>query len=148
MLVLNSNWIVSGMYELICLQDRRVKNEFLSSTLAQLAVPCASGHECVSSYQAYSMQMAEAWGLWATPESMRVDTGSGAWLGNEKPEHCVWNILGTPLFSRQLGLCCDLSLFNPWRDIPHEGTVLCCSHEKGPYNVAFPGSLRILHPIF
>lgn len=29
------------------------------------------------------MQMAEEWGLWATPESMRVDVGSGTWLGRE-----------------------------------------------------------------
>lgn len=48
MLVLNSNWIVSGIYELIYFQDRRVKNEFLSSTLSKLAVPCANEHECIS----------------------------------------------------------------------------------------------------
>lgn len=56
MLVENSNWIVSGMYKLIYLQDRRVKNEFLSCTSAKLAVLCANEHECISSYQAYSKE--------------------------------------------------------------------------------------------
>lgn len=75
--------------------------------------------------------------------------------GEGKPEHCAWNFLGsllfkscTPLLSGQLGLCCDLSLLNPAREVPQEGTVLYCSCEKGPYSAAFPGSLRILHPIF
>lgn len=53
---------MSGLYELTYLQDRE-KNELLSSTLAKLAVLCAKGHECISSHQACSMQLAEAWGL-------------------------------------------------------------------------------------
>lgn len=80
--------------------------------------------------------------LLLSPWEYKIIQDQVQWLGREN-QSTVCGTFWAPLCSLDsLGCAVIQNGYSPGRDCSD------CSHEKGPHNVAFPGSLRIVHPIF